>query len=385
MTQRLFYEDPYCRSFTAAVTECVPAEEHWKVTLDVTAFYPEGGGQPADTGTLGAVHVLDTREKDGRILHITDAPLEPGAPVEGTVDWEARFSRMQHHTGEHIVSGLINRLYGYDNVGFHMGRDAVTLDLSGELSPGDLAKVERLANEAVWKNLAINVSWPSPDELAALHYRSKKELTGDVRIITVPDYDICACCGLHVARTGEIGLIKLVNAQRYKGGTRIWMLCGDRALADYADKNNAVFALSALTSAKPAETVAAVQRLLEERDAQKAEYAALQERLFQLKAAQIAPAPQTVQFEDSLSPNGLRLYCLALCARCTVAAVFSGGGTDWKYALGSGSQDVRPLGKALNAAFSGRGGGKRELVQGSLQGAKGEIEAFFQNLQDYSV
>lgn len=381
MTKSLFYENPYLRSFTAAVTECIPADGCWKVKLDATAFYAEGGGQPADTGTLGSVHVLDTREKDGQILHTTDGPLEPGVSVEGTIDWQARFSRMQHHTGEHIVSGLINRLYGFHNVGFHMGRDAVTLDLSGELSAGDLAKVETLANEAVWKNLPVNTSYPPPEELSALNYRSKKDLSGDVRIVTVPDYDVCACCGLHVARTGEIGLIKLVNAQRYKGGTRIWMLCGDRALADYADKNNAVFSLSALLSAKPGETVSAVQRLLAERDTQKAEYAALQERLFHLKAAQAEPCPLTVQFEDALSPNGLRLYCLALCQRCTVAAVLSGDGKDWKYALGSASEDVRPLGKALNNAFSGRGGGKKELVQGSLRGTKDEIEAFFHNSQ----
>lgn len=381
MTKKLYYEDPYLRSFTAAVTSCAPEGEHWRVTLDATAFYPEGGGQPADTGILGGVHVLDTRDKEGEVVHTVDGPLEAGISVQGEIDWRERFSRMQHHTGEHIVSGIIHKLYGYDNVGFHMGRDAVTLDLSGELSLEALAKVERLANEAAWRNLPITAAYPPPAELSALQYRSKKELSGDVRIVTVPDCDVCACCGLHVARTGEVGLIKLVNAQRYKGGSRIWMLCGDRALEDYTNKNTDIFSLSALLSAKPYETVPAVKRLIEERDGQKAEIAALRDQLFALKAERVAPGPLAVQFEEALAPDSLRRYCVALCGHCTIAAVFSGDGQDWKYAVGSSSQDVRPLGKELNAAFSGKGGGKSGLIQGSLTGTRAAIESFFLSFQ----
>ncbi len=379
MTQKLFYENMYLQHFSATVTGCEPAQDRWHITLDATAFYPEGGGQPGDTGYLGNVRVIDTHSRRDEVIHITDGPIQPGEKIEGKIDWEPRFSRMQHHTGEHIVSGLIHRLYGYDNVGFHMGHDAVTLDLSGELSGADLEKVERLANEAVWKNIPIEISYPSPEALAALDYRSKKELSGDVRIVTVPEYDICACCGTHVHKTGEIGLIKLVNFQRYKGGIRIWMLCGGEALEDYTRKNKDVFAVSALLSAKPHEITPALEHVLKERDGLKLELGLLQDRLFEYKAAAIEQGSFTIQFEENLSPNELRKYCLALCERCETAAVFSGKDREWKYAIGSKNQDVRVLGKAFNEAFSGKGGGKPGLIQGSVTGDPEAIKQFFQH------
>ena len=379
MTQKLFYENMYLQHFSATVTGCEPAQDRWHITLDATAFYPEGGGQPGDTGYLGSVRVLDTHSYGDEVIHITDGPIQPGEKIEGKIDWEPRFSRMQHHTGEHIVSGLIHRLYGYDNVGFHMGHDAVTLDLSGELFGADLEKVERLANEAVWKNIPIEISYPSPEALAALDYRSKKELSGDVRIVTVPEYDICACCGTHVHKTGEIGLIKLVNFQRYKGGIRIWMLCGCEALEDYTLKNKDVFAVSALLSAKPHEITPVLEHVLKERDGLKLELGLLQDRLFEYKAAAIEQGAFTIQFEENLSPNELRKYCLALCERCETAAVFSGKDREWKYAIGSKNQDVRVLGKAFNGAFSGKGGGKPGLIQGSVTGDPEAIKQFFQH------
>ncbi len=379
MTQKLFYENMYLQHFSATVTGCESAQDRWHITLDATAFYPEGGGQPGDTGYLGNVRVIDTHSRRDEVIHITDGPIQPGEKIEGKIDWEPRFSRMQHHTGEHIVSGLIHRLYGYDNVGFHMGHDAVTLDLSGELSGADLEKVERLANEAVWKNIPIEISYPSPEALAALDYRSKKELSGDVRIVTVPEYDICACCGTHVHKTGEIGLIKLVNFQRYKGGIRIWMLCGGEALEDYTRKNKDIFAVSALLSAKPHEITPALEHILKERDGLKLELGLLQDRLFEYKAAAIEQGAFTIQFEENLSPNELRKYCLALCERCETAAVFSGKDREWKYAIGSKNQDVRVLGKAFNEAFSGKGGGKPGLIQGSVTGDPEAIKQFFQH------
>lgn len=377
MTTKLFYEDPYLKAFSANVTGCERDGERWNVTLDATAFYPEGGGQPADTGTLGGVRVLDTRDREGRVVHITDGPLEPGDRVDGVIDWQARFSRMQHHTGEHIVSGIIHRLHGLDNVGFHMGHDAVTIDLSGELSAGQLETVERLANEAVWQNIPVETSCPAPGELDALEYRSKKALTGAVRIVTVPRHDVCACCGLHVARTGEIGQIKLLNAQRYKGGMRVWLLCGDRALEDYRKKNEDIYKASAMLSAKPHEITEALERVLEERDGLKLELGQMQEALFRLKAAGVPEGPLTVQFQEGLSPVALRKYCGALCERCNVSAVFTGREPDWKYAVGSRREDVRVIGKRMNERFAGRGGGKADLVQGSLTGTREELEKFF--------
>ena len=381
MTDKLYEEDAYLREFEAEVTGCVPAEGGWLVTLDRTAFYPEGGGQPADTGTLGGARVLDVHEQEGEILHTTDAPLPVGDRTAGAIDWEARFSRMQQHTGEHIVSGIIHRLFGLDNVGFHMGRDAVTIDLNGELTADDLTRVERLANEAVWENLPVGVEYPAPEALAALDYRSKKELTGRVRIVTVPGSDVCACCGTHVRRTGEIGVIKLLTSQRYKGGVRVWLLCGDRALTDYNEKNAQAYAVSGMLSARVGELAGAVERMQAENDALKLRAARLQEELFRYRASVVEEgATYALLFEDAMEPPALRRFCLALCERCGVAAVLSGSEREgWKYAAGSAHSDVRPLGRELNAAFSGRGGGSPELVQGTLSGSRAEIENFFRS------
>ena len=378
MTEKLYENDPYLRTFTARVTGCAQIIDGWRVTLDRTAFYPEGGGQPADTGALGGARVLDVHEREGEVWHMTDRPLTPGEEVAGEIDWPQRFSRMQQHTGEHIVSGLLHRLYGVDNVGFHMGRDAVTIDLSAELSADQLARAERLANEAIWADLPVEVRYPAPEELAALDYRSKKELTGRVRIVTVPGCDVCACCGTHVATAGQVGAVKLLDAQRYKGGVRVWLLCGDRALEDYGERNRQVRRLSELLSAKPEEVVPAVERLLAGQEAQKQRFAALQTELFALKAREIEEgATLALCFEEGLAPPELRRLCLALMERCRVAAALSGEGERWRYALGSAQEDVRPLAKRLNEAFSGRGGGQKELAQGSLTGTREEIEDFF--------
>ena len=238
-TEKLFYNDSHLSKFTAMVLECEPYEKKegcYAVELDRTAFFPEGGGQYADTGKLKDAKVSDVREKNGRILHITDQPFEAGEIVEGKIDWETRFMKMQQHTGEHIVSGIVHARYGFNNVGFHLGTEDCTMDFDGEISKEALQEIELEANRAVWKNLTIEVSYPSKEELEELDYRSKIEIEGQVRIVSVPGYDICACCAPHVERTGEIGMIKLVNMQRYKGGVRVTMLCGSRALTDYEKK-----------------------------------------------------------------------------------------------------------------------------------------------------
>lgn len=383
MTRRLFYEDAYINAFDAVVTGCEMIIDAWAVTLDQTAFYPEGGGQPGDTGMLGGVRVLDTCDgPNGEIRHITDGPLAVGAVVHGGIDWPARFSRMQHHTGEHIVSGLLHSLYGVDNVGFHMGRDAVTIDLGRELSWDDLLRAERMANEVVWRDVPVQIDYPDADTLAALAYRSKKELSGAVRIVTVPDADICACCGTHTARTGEVGTIKLLTAQRYKGGTRVWICCGDRALDDYNAKNTSVHAISALLSAKPGEVADAAARMHRENEALKQRLSALRRQLFAYRAKEVEQgASYAVVFEETMGSADLRHFCMALTGRCGVAAVLAGGeGNRWNYAVGSEQTDVRPLGAALNKAFCGRGGGRAGLVQGTLTGARESIEEFFGGL-----
>ena len=256
-TKRLYYENAYCREFDARVTDCREGKQGWEVILDQTAFYPEGGGQPADQGTLGEAKVLDVKEDGEEVIHLCDRPFEPGSTVHGTLDWDRRFRFMQQHSGEHIFSGIVHRTFGYDNIGFHMGKDCVTVDFSGMLSEDDIALVERASNEAVLADLEILEDYPSREELDRLDYRSKKELEGQVRIITIPGADVCACCGTHVKRTGEIGPIKAVSSEHYKSGIRISLQIGWKALEDYEEKHRITKEISALLAVPPQETAEA--------------------------------------------------------------------------------------------------------------------------------
>ena len=226
MTKKLYDLDSHRRDFTAAVLRCDADGERYAVVLDQTLFFPEGGGQPADTGVLGGARVLDVQITQEAIVHYTDAPLTPGAQVRGEIDWPQRFRRMQGHSGEHIISGLIHSEYGLDNVGFHLGQDTITMDYNGELTWPQLMHIEQLANEAVYRNVPIRTEYPSAERLAQMTYRSKLDLTEDVRIVTVEGYDVCACCAPHVSCTGEIGAIKFTSVMRHRGGIRVTILCG---------------------------------------------------------------------------------------------------------------------------------------------------------------
>lgn len=376
MTEKLFYEDSHMVSFSAVVRSCEKSQDGYEAVLDRTAFFPEGGGQYADTGQLGGVHVLDVQEREGMIYHKTDAPLEAGAEVEGTIDWTERFSKMQQHSGEHIVSGLIHSTYGYDNVGFHMGKDAITMDFNGVLTREQVKDIEYRANEAVVKNLDICVTYPSKEELAEIAYRSKIEIEGQVRIVEIPGYDTCACCAPHVKKTGEIGMIKLTGVQNYKGGVRISMLCGFRALEDYNEKLGSVREISVLLSAREYEISEEVQRLKEELALKKSKIAELQQKILSYKVQEIPEnEPLMMLFEAELSGNAPReLMNLLLEKGTEIVAVFAGNDAEgYRYVIGSRKRDVRPFAKALNATFSGRGGGKPEMVQGSLNGREEEI------------
>ena len=262
--ERLYEADPYIREFDARVVACEQVKDHYRILLDRTAFFPEGGGQPGDRGMIGEALIKDTHEKDGMIWHYSDRGLNPGNEVHGKIDWDFRFSNMQNHAGEHIVSGLIHGKYGYDNVGFHMGSEAVTLDINGELTKDQVKEIEKEANASIEANIPIQVFIPEKRVLEQMEYRSKKELEGDVRIVEISGYDRCACCGTHPLRTGEIRLIKILSVQNYKGGVRIAMLSGNRALEDYMDKHESVVDISHLLSAKTGEITGAVERLLKE-------------------------------------------------------------------------------------------------------------------------
>lgn len=378
MTEKLFYQDGYRKEFQAKVLSCEKCGGKYKVVLDATAFFPEGGGQYGDIGFIDGAEVVDTREKDGLIYHTVTAPLEEGATVTGRLNWEVRFDRMQQHTGEHIISGLVHSRFGYDNVGFHLGEDYCTMDFNGPISKKELKEIEREANRAVFANLKIGIDYPSKEELSAMEYRSKIEIEGQVRIITVPGYDVCACCAPHLGSTGEIGLIKLVHMINYKGGERITMLCGFRALTDYDIKDENTKAISSLLSAKEYEAADAVAHLKEEVGSLKGKVSSLQQKLLAYRANEISVDGEIAAvFDSNLSGNEPReLMNLLLNKGAKVCAVFAGNEAEgFRYVIGSRETDVRMLCKRLNEAFGGRGGGKPEMVQGSLCGNEDAIRS----------
>ena len=378
-TEKLFYQDAHQAQFRATVLSCRPGKHGYDVVLDRTCFYPEGGGQPGDTGTLSGVRVTDTHEVGGEIVHYCDSPLAEGQTVEGTIDYDRRFELMQLHTGEHILSGVIHRRFGYENVGFHMGADFVTIDLSGMLTPEQVQSVEAEANEWIWKNVPVEVSYPDPDTLKTIPYRSKKELTGQVRIVTIPGADICACCGTHVSNTGEIGLLRIFSCVRFHDGVRLELLCGRRALRYLRALTEQNRQVSGLLSAKPLETAGAVQRLLDAEGALKLRAAALEDAVFTQKAQALAGTGNALLFEPAMSPDSVRrLTDLVMSACGGRAAVFAGSDeAGYKYAVGEQGGDLRQLVRELNTALQGRGGGKPFFAQGSVSASRAAIEAFF--------
>ena len=377
-TERLYYENQYTRSFSSRVVSCEREGGVWLVTLESTAFYPEGGGQPGDIGTLGAAGVTDTQERDGEVIHLCTAPLEPGSPVSGEIDWPRRFDFMQQHSGEHIVSGLVHARFGYDNVGFHLGKDAVTIDFNGMISPAGLAELETKANAVIWRNAATEITYPDSRQLEELEYRSKKALSGAVRIVSWPGADCCACCGTHVRSSGQVGMVKLISCQKFRDGVRIEMAAGGRALKwanQMAGQNTRV---SQLLSAKPGETAAAVERLQKDLYTLRGRVAELEEGDFIRKAEALAGKGDALLVEGPMSGESLRKLCGLVREKCGGrCAVFAGADGSFQYAIGQDGGDLRGLAKALNEQLNGRGGGKPEFVQGSVKASESEIRAFF--------
>ena len=382
-TRKLYYEDSHMTRFAARVLSCASTEKGYEVILDATVFYPEGGGQAADTGVLGGVRVLDTRERGETIVHLCDAPLEPEQTVEGVIDWENRFARMQQHSGEHIVSGIINRRYGYHNTGFHMGADVITIDFDGVIPEADLPGIEAEANAAVWANLPLRCWYPSAEELPSVSYRTKRALPWPVRIVEVPGFDRCACCGTHVSATGEIGVIKLFSAIGFRGGTRMEMACGAQALTILNNVYVQNKLVSQAFSAQITETGAAAQRMNDQLAQLKFQITGLQRKLFGHLAAGYAGAGDVLHFEDALDGNGLRELADAIAGSCGGrAAVFSGDDSSgYAFCLAARQGDLRPLCREMSAKLSGRGGGKPNFQQGRLQAKKEEIAAFFAMLR----
>ena len=377
-TEKLYYADPFLTEFDARVLACEAEKGGYAVVLDRTAFYPEGGGQPYDTGVLGGVEVSEVHEKAGVVTHKCAAPLPVGETVHGKLDWARRFDHMQQHSGEHICSGLICARYGCDNVGFHMGAESVTIDFNADIPWEELLEIEAAANRYIYEDHAIDIQLHRGAELDAIDYRSKKPLEGDVRIVTFPGADCCACCGTHVVRSGQVGLVKFLSVQKFRDGVRIELLSGKRAHRYLSDCWAQDVRIAQALSVKPNASFAGVERVLAELSALKQRCAKLEESVFAQTAAQYEGKGDVLLFEDEMSGDSLRKLCDAVTNHCGGrCAVFAGADGAYKYAIGHVGGDLRELTKKMNAELSGRGGGKPNFVQGSVAAARGEIERFF--------
>ena len=377
--KKLYYEDSHMRTFTATVTGCEESENGYAITLDATAFYPEGGGQACDLGVLGGSNVLAVKEVGEDVVHYCDKALPVGAQVSGTIDWDRRLDLMQQHAGEHVVSGVIFQTYGYHNVGFHIGADVVTIDFDGPIPAEDLGKIEEKANAAIWKNLPVKCYYPTEEELPNVNYRRKKDLPWPVRIVEIPGIDTCACCGAQVQHTGEIGLVKLLTCVKFHQGVRIEMACGKRAtdiLGKIYDQNRQV---SQAFSAQVMETGAAARRMNDTLAAEKLRSAGLEKRLFAFVAKTYEGQALAVHFEQDLSAVANRELCNAIAEVCQMAVTLSGSDeTGYSLCIISRTEDAKALGAELTATLGGRGGGKREAFQGSTTASRADIEKFFQ-------
>lgn len=387
MTEKLYYTDGSMREFTAAVVSCTEEDGHIAVELDRTAFFPEGGGQAPDTGRIGNAEVSDVREKNGRILHYVNRPLVVGTKHDCVLDWEKRLRRMQNHTGEHIVSGLVHKKYGYNNVGFHMGHDFVTVDFDGDLAFEQLSEIEAEANAAVAARHPVRCFFPTSEELSSLDYRSKLDLIEDVRLVEIEGIDLCACCAPHLPDTSGVGIVKIIDSERRRrggDGVRITMLCGLDAYEYLAAVQRNNDAVSNLLSAKRLETAQGVHRLLADAEEKKSRIAELSGAL-SAALAELQPEGEEnlCLFENRLDPAAVRALVNALMLKCGgAAAVFSGDDEHgYSYIIGSAAKDLRKASKSINEALCGRGGGSPEMISGRVNASAESIKKYFKELK----
>ena len=393
-TEKYFEQDAFRTEAECTILAAEPDAKTGggRIVLDGTVFYPEGGGQPADVGVLArtdgsAVSVLDVHEQGGVIWHTVDqlpAWAVPGTAVTARINWQWRFDKMQQHTGEHILSGILHQMFGAENVGFHIGSEAVRMDTSVPISAEGLHAAELAANRIVWQDVPVLITYPTRDELAALTYRSKKEIEGQVRIVTIPGADVCACCGTHTRTTGQVGQIKILSAENYKGGVRLSVVCGERALEAAQAMRARQADIGALLSAKADQTAVAVHRVYDEYTALKFNHFGLCSQLFDALAAAVEPGVDAIRTVPGLDPDGLHRLAVrlteatpGLCAALTPTEKGTG------YCIAQAGGDVRVLTKALNAALNGRGGGKPGICQGSCAATPEQVEDFLKENIDH--
>ena len=379
MTEKLYYLDAYTKEFSAEVLSVSATEKGYDVVLDRTAFFPEEGGQASDTGYIGDAKVTYVYEQEGVVHHLTDRELPIGR-VECTLDFAPRFDKMQCHTAEHILCGIFHRLFGLDNVGFHLGDDEVTFDVNGVLSREQLDEVEKIANEAVFSNLPVTTAFPTPKELLALEYRAKLDITEGVRLVTVEGVDTCACCAPHVSFTGEIGLIKILDFMKHRGGTRIWMVAGGRALTDYRKRYDNVKRISAMLSAPQLETADVLEGYIAESENSKTALKQARLKIAELEAEKIIKNEGSAVFylPDFSIPELIAFSNVANKRIKKITVALSGTDGDYKYVISSETVDLRQIAKDINSALSGRGGGKTNMIQGSFSAKLEEIKNYFE-------
>ncbi len=379
MTEKLYELDAYISSFTASVIDCIKDNECYKIVLDKTAFFPEGGGQAADVGTLGNAKVLDVQIENDIIYHYTNELLEIGCEIEGKIDFERRFNFMQNHTGEHIVSGIAHRLYAVNNVGFHLGEELVTIDFDKELTREQLDEVEYLANQKVWQNLPVKAYYPNDEELKSTEYRSKKEIDGAVRLVEIKDTDVCACCAPHVNFTGEIGIIKLLDTEKMRGGIRIVLKCGQFALLDYQNKFKNIASIGSLLSAKQESAFEAVQKLDEKCALANQKINELKKKIADMTVA-AATKEENCIFVDGCDVKDLQIMADKLHKRLgEIRAVFSANGDNYSFAICGEENELQDLFAKFKSQFTVRGGGRGGMVQGTAIASQENIKFFFKS------
>lgn len=393
MTKKLYDIDAYQKEFDAIVVSCEAAtvkedsveKTVYKVVLDETLFFPEEGGQSPDKGKLGGAKVLDVQINKNVITHTVDKALAAGTMVHGVIDWKHRFSNMQQHSGEHIFSGTVHRLFGFRNVGFHLSDNIVSMDFDGVLTEEDVAKVEYLVNEAIVRNLPITISYPTKEELTQLEYRSKIEIEGQVRIVTIGDVDVCACCAPHVRYTGEIGMLKVMSLQNYKGGVRITILCGFRALEAFRAKNAVVSALMNSLTSNQDVLVERVEKLKLSNQDYKYRLAEAKQKLMQIKIAQIPMEQEhVILFGQDIENLVMRNTVNELTAKhAGVCGIFVGDEIDgYQFIIGSANVDCTKVAALLREATKAKCGGSKQMIQGSVKAPKALLRAVLEELEE---
>jgi len=379
MTKKLYYIDAYIKEFDSIVVEVIQTADGYLVELMETAFFPEEGGQTADKGTINGMRVIDVIEKNGTVYHKLQDALVEGEKVHGIIDFEERFIKMQCHTAEHIVCGIIHRMFGFDNVGFHLGCDEVTFDVSGELTREQLDEVELLANRAVFDNVEVITYFPNQEHLKSIQYRAKLDITEGVRIVEIKDYDVCACCAPHVSRTGEIGLIKLLDFMRHRGGTRIHLKAGYEALYDYREKYKNVYSVSGLLSAPQTEITEVLKKYISDTEKIKYQLKQTNIRLAKLEAEKAEITDGNAVFVlDNFDMDCLREFINCVVDKIGgIAVALCGVDGDYKYVIGSKTVSLREKSKEINTALCGKGGGRPEMIQGSFSADLDAIRNYF--------